>query len=37
MALWGEPNEPSIQNQVYIFRQCVDSYLAIWVKVVESK
>ena len=25
MALWGEPNEPSIQHQLYIFRQCVDS------------
>ena len=25
MALWGEPNEPSIQHQVYIFMQCVDS------------
>ena len=24
MALWGEPNEPSIQDQVYIFMQCVD-------------
>ena len=27
MALWGEPNEPSIQHQVYIFMQCVDSYV----------
>ena len=25
MALWGEPNKPSIQHQVYIFRHCVDS------------
>ena len=25
MALWGEPNEPSIQHKVYIFMQCVDS------------
>ena len=25
MALWGEPNEPSIQRKVYIFMQCVDS------------
>ena len=25
MALWGESNEPSIQHQVCIFRQCVDS------------
>ena len=25
MALWGKPNKPSIQHQVYIFRQCVDS------------
>ena len=25
MVLWGEPNEPSIQHQLYIFRQCVDS------------
>ena len=24
MALWGEPNEPSIQHQVYIFMQCID-------------
>ena len=37
MALWGKPNEPSIQHQVYIFMRCVDSLLAIWVKVVESK
>ena len=25
MALWAEPNEPSMQHQLYIFRQCVDS------------
>ena len=25
MALWGEPNEPSIQHHVYIFMQYVDS------------
>ena len=25
MVLWGEPHEPSIQHQVYIFRQYVDS------------
>ena len=25
MALWGKPNEPSIQHQGYIFMQCVDS------------
>ena len=25
MALWGEHNEPSIQNIVYIFMQYVDS------------
>ena len=24
MELWGEPNEPGIQHQVYIFMQCVD-------------
>ena len=26
MALWGKPNEPSIQHQVYIYMQCVHSY-----------
>ena len=25
IALWGEPNEPSIQHHVYIFMQYVDS------------
>ena len=25
MALCGKSNEPSIQHQVYIFRQCIDS------------
>ena len=29
MALWGEPNEPGIQQLVYIFMQCVDNLLAI--------
>ena len=24
IALWGKPNEPSIQHYVYIFMQCVD-------------
>ena len=28
MALWGEPNELSIQHHVYIFMQYVDSYVA---------
>ena len=27
MALWGEPNEPSIQHHVYIFMQYVDILL----------
>ena len=25
MALWGKPNEPSLQHHVYIFMQYVDS------------
>ena len=25
MALWGEPNEPSIQHHAYIFMEYVDS------------
>ena len=28
MALWGEPNELSIQHRVYIFMQYVASYIA---------
>ena len=28
IALWGEPNELSIQHRVYIFMQYVDSKLA---------
>ena len=28
IALWGEPNELSIQHHVYIFMQHVDSKLA---------
>ena len=30
MALWGEPNEPSIQQLIYIFMQCVDTWLATY-------
>ena len=25
IALWGKPNEPCIQHQVYIFMQYIDS------------
>ena len=32
MALWGEPNEPSIQHQVYIFRQCAHEWLLMVTK-----
>ena len=28
IALWGEPNELSIQHHIYIFMQYVDSKLA---------
>ena len=28
IALWGEPNELSIQHCAYIFMKCVDSKLA---------
>ena len=29
MALWGQPDELSIQHHVYIFMQYVDSYLVM--------